>query len=44
MPGHRMLAIAGNEVDAPSVNTVRFKESMNAAPGQFVMIWVPGVD
>lgn len=39
-----MLAIARHVDDAPAVKTVRFEESMLAAPGQFVMVWVPGVD
>ena len=44
MPGHRMLLISEHIEDAPSVKTVMFDESMVAAPGQFVMVWVPGVD
>jgi dihydroorotate dehydrogenase electron transfer subunit len=39
-----MLTIAEHTDDAPSVKTIRFEESMTAAPGQFVMVWVPGVD
>ena len=39
-----MLSISEHVDDAPAVKTIRFDESMVAAPGQFVMVWVPGVD
>jgi len=39
-----MLTIAEHLDDAPAVRTVRFDVPMTAAPGQFVMVWVPGVD
>ena len=44
MPGHRMLMISDHVDDAPAVKTVLFQYPMVAAPGQFVMVWVPGVD
>ena len=30
--------------ETPSTKTIRFEESMVAVAGQFVMVWVPGVD
>ncbi len=39
-----MLAIAEHIDDVPGVKTIRFDESIVAASGQFVMVWVPRVD
>lgn len=30
--------------DSPNLKTYVFKRKLNAKPGQFVMVWVPGVD
>lgn len=43
-PGLRMFKVAGQTSETPSVKTVRLRGSMEGAPGQFVMVWVPGVD
>lgn len=43
-PGIRMLRVAENRAETASTKTMRFDGSMEARPGQFVMVWVPGVD
>ncbi len=43
-PGIRMLRVAENRAETASTKTMRFNVSMEARPGQFVMVWVPGVD
>lgn len=43
-PGIRMLGVAENRAETASTRTMRFRGSMDARPGQFVMVWVPGVD
>ena len=44
MTGIRMLKIDTNAAETPSTMTMRFEERLDAEPGQFVMVWVPGVD
>ncbi len=44
LAGVRMLAIADHRVETPTTRTIIFKEKLAATPGQFVMVWVPGVD
>ncbi|MDH3365390.1 MAG: dihydroorotate dehydrogenase electron transfer subunit [Thermoplasmata archaeon] len=44
MPTHRILAITGQTDEAPDCRTVRLDGAMDAQPGQFVMVWVPGRD
>jgi dihydroorotate dehydrogenase electron transfer subunit len=39
-----MLRVAENRRETPSMMTMRFPGAMDAQPGQFVMVWVPGVD
>jgi len=39
-----MLPIASQVEDGLAVKTIRFEDSLSASPGQFVMVWVPGVD
>ena len=39
-----MFKIDELKTDTPNVRTVRFKGFLDAVPGQFVMVWVPGVD
>ncbi len=39
-----MLPISENADNAAGVKTIRFDAPMIAASGQFVMVWVPGVD
>jgi dihydroorotate dehydrogenase electron transfer subunit len=38
------VTIAGLKRETPSVSTIRFDRSFSFIPGQFVMVWVPGVD
>ena len=38
------LEIAGVENENPKVKTFHFEASLDAEPGQFVMIWIPQVD
>lgn len=42
--GVRMLTVAENRHETPSSKTMMFEEKFHAVPGQFVMVWVPGVD
>jgi dihydroorotate dehydrogenase electron transfer subunit len=39
-----MFSIADNSHETPKMKTVRFNGSLEAIAGQFVMVWVPGVD
>lgn len=39
-----MLKILKQVDETPSIKTVTLAGGMEAAPGQFVMVWVPGVD
>ena len=39
-----MLKIKRHISETPSVKTIRFEGKLDATPGQFVMVWVPGVD
>jgi dihydroorotate dehydrogenase electron transfer subunit len=39
-----MYAIKEQLDETPSIKTIRFTGEMDAIPGQFVMVWVPGVD
>jgi len=39
-----MYAIKEHLDETPSIKTIRFAGEMEAIPGQFVMVWVPGVD
>jgi dihydroorotate dehydrogenase electron transfer subunit len=43
-PNLRMLKVAEHISESPSVKTIRFEEPIDGIPGQFVMVWVPGVD
>ncbi len=44
MTGVRMVKVGENVPETPSIMTMRFDERLEASPGQFVMVWVPGVD
>jgi dihydroorotate dehydrogenase electron transfer subunit len=44
LPGVRMLKIKEHVRETPLIRTIRFSEKLDAVPGQFVMIWVPGID
>jgi len=39
-----MLKIKEHVQETPLIKTIRFYEWLEAVPGQFVMVWVPGVD
>ncbi len=39
-----MLAITRVHQETPNVRTYTFRYQLGSAPGQFVMLWVPGVD
>lgn len=39
-----MLKVKEHMSETPSTKTIMFEESMVAVAGQFVMVWVPGVD
>jgi len=39
-----IVAIASRNEEAKDVVTLRFDWDVPATPGQFVMVWVPGVD
>lgn len=42
--GLRMLTVHSNRQTSPDTKTILFKEKFLSGPGQFVMVWVPGVD
>lgn len=42
--GIRMMTIHEHRNETPNVRTILFKEKLMSKPGQFVMVWVPGVD
>lgn len=42
--GLRMLTVHSTREAAAGTRTVLFKEKFHSRPGQFVMVWVPGID
>ena len=40
----RAVSITGIAKETPKIRTFRLSESFDFTPGQFVMVWVPGVD
>ncbi len=40
----RMLRVSEHRDETPSIRTIVLDGSIDAEPGQFVMVWVPGVD
>ncbi len=42
--GMRVFTIAGQSDETPTIKTVRMEGALDARPGQFIMVWVPGVD
>ena len=42
--GLRMLTVHSARQTAPDTKTILFKEKFLSKPGQFVMVWVPGID
>lgn len=41
---HAVVRVTGRVAETPSTVTLRFSYAPDAAPGQFVMVWVPGDD
>ncbi len=41
---HIMLKVAKKEVESPEYATLHFDFSLAFKPGQFVMLWIPGLD
>lgn len=39
-----MMSILEQRTETPSIKTVMLSDRLDAMPGQFVMVWVPGVD
>ncbi len=44
LAGIRLLSVRKNSSETASVKTVRLGGELEAVPGQFVMVWVPGKD
>lgn len=44
MPSHLVFEVSAIRQDSPNVKTYVFKHNLRAKPGQFVMVWMPGVD
>lgn len=44
MPSHLVFKVSAIREDAPNLKTYVFKHNLRAKPGQFVMVWMPGVD
>lgn len=42
--GMRVLTIAGQSDETPTIRTVRMDDHLDSQPGQFIMVWVPGTD
>jgi len=40
----RIVTVCGTSRETPLVTTLRWKDSTKAKPGQYVMVWIPGVD
>jgi dihydroorotate dehydrogenase electron transfer subunit len=40
----RAVTIEGVDAETPSVRSISFDTAISFVPGQFVMVWVPGVD
>jgi dihydroorotate dehydrogenase electron transfer subunit len=40
----RIVTICEKKAQTPLVTTIRWKDRTKARPGQYVMVWVPGVD
>ncbi len=44
MPTHLVLKVSAIRQDSPSLKTYVFEHNLRAKPGQFVMVWMKGVD
>lgn len=42
--GLRICTIDQIITETPTIKTFRFKDTLEGKPGQFVMVWIPGVD
>ena len=40
----RVCAIVDSKIETPTIKTLRFEDDIPAVAGQFVMVWIPGVD
>ncbi len=40
----KLVRVVSNELIATGVHRIRLECSLNAQPGQFVMLWLPGID
>lgn len=44
MPTHLVFKVSAIRQDAPNLKTYIFQHNLRSKPGQFVMVWLPGVD
>lgn len=44
MPCHEKFKVAKTSGEAEGITTLEFEQGLSAGPGQFIMIWVPGID
>ncbi len=44
--GRKLRVVEATEIidETPSIKTIRFDDEQKAKPGQFLMVWVPGID
>jgi dihydroorotate dehydrogenase electron transfer subunit len=41
---HIMLRVEENQIESPAFATLFFNYALDFKPGQFVMVWIPGID
>ena len=41
---HTMLRVSRQQIDNPHFATLFFDHALDFEPGQFVMVWIPGID
>jgi dihydroorotate dehydrogenase electron transfer subunit len=44
MTGIRIVRVEKGEVECSHTKTIRYRDESMARPGQFVMVWIPGLD
>lgn len=44
MTGIRIVSVEKGEVECSHTKTIRYRDESTARPGQFVMVWIPGLD
>lgn len=44
--GRKLRVVEATEIidETPSIKTIRFNDEQKAKPGQFLMVWMPGID